>query len=644
MHHILIVDDEERFVKNLESVLAGHGEEFSISLAAHGRQAIELLKTRPVDLVITDIKMPVMDGFELLAYLNREHPHIPAIVMTAFGNSHVENRVTNLGAARYLEKPIDIELLENSIFDTLSVGATGYLEGITLTTFLQLVEMEGKTCTISVSHKSRNGNVFCVEGKIIDAVSDNLVGQEALQAMLLLRGATLSILDKCNKRERRIHTSIQKLLGLPASVSISSENNVDNLAANQLIWRLLPLKVLYEAHINDANGEVVVRCGAKSARIFLSNNKIAWIVNGSMGMTFSRFLVQHAHLKSEDLEAVYSEARRTRRNFGEVIVDWGLVAKDALRQHLLEYNAYSLLDLFTWPQSEAMFIPDAKVFHGTLTFDLGEILRSMLVLDKEEKLPFVPCGITKDKIAIQPRGAFLGLGDLLVLNLATRAKGIISVIGEQHQGEVVVSDGVIVHAAIDSNVGEAAFREIAKMGDAVLRTRVLSDPVTKTIASHAHQLLFGTVVKAVSKTTESQQVTFGTETSVPTTKEESMVDINKINQAVAYLKQQLGEGLMATDIFMTADGQSIAGYNSNHKACALFNQMTQFLANTLGRSGFPALNRYYLMDLVDNKMVVVAPMGAYQWGMLIDTSKATMGLLLNVVLPESLGMAVEALK
>lgn len=122
-----------------------------------------------------------------------------------------------------------------------------------------------------------------------------------------------------------------------------------------------------------------------------------------------------------------------------------------------------------------------------------------------------------------------------------------------------------------------------------------------------------------------------------------MIDISGLNKALEFARQQLGEGFMSSDIFMTADGQSVACFNSNPKASALFNQVTLYLTNALARSGFPPINRYYMLDLADSKVVVVCPLGAHQWGMLIDTKKTTIGLLVNVVLPETLQMITAAL-
>jgi hypothetical protein len=103
-------------------------------------------------------------------------------------------------------------------------------------------------------------------------------------------------------------------------------------------------------------------------------------------------------------------------------------------------------------------------------------------------------------------------------------------------------------------------------------------------------------------------------------------------------------GLVASDVFTTADGQSLAGYNSNPKACALFNEITKYLHKSLKGSGFPGLGGYYLVHLENNMVVVVISHGEVQNGMLVDLSKTTMGLLLNVALPKAIATEEEAMK
>jgi len=112
------------------------------------------------------------------------------------------------------------------------------------------------------------------------------------------------------------------------------------------------------------------------------------------------------------------------------------------------------------------------------------------------------------------------------------------------------------------------------------------------------------------------------------------MNVQKLNQAIEMMKRDLGEGFLATDIFTIVDGVSIASYNGQPKACALFNQLTNYLTETLAGSDFPNLGKYYILDLVSNHMIIVLPMEEYRWGILIDSSKVMLGLLLNIVIPK----------
>lgn len=121
------------------------------------------------------------------------------------------------------------------------------------------------------------------------------------------------------------------------------------------------------------------------------------------------------------------------------------------------------------------------------------------------------------------------------------------------------------------------------------------------------------------------------------------MNVKKLQNSTKILKDDLGEALLATDIWASADGQPMVGINSQPQACALFNRITNYLGEALKASGFPELGRWYFIDLTGNNMVVVIPMGTYQWGMLLDTKKVQLGLLLNIVLPKAVDAFEEAL-
>ena len=121
------------------------------------------------------------------------------------------------------------------------------------------------------------------------------------------------------------------------------------------------------------------------------------------------------------------------------------------------------------------------------------------------------------------------------------------------------------------------------------------------------------------------------------------MDIKKVNAALKILKDNLEDALIATDIYGSIDGQSIAGYNSQPKAAALFNRVTGFLVGLLKEGGFPEIGRYYILDLVDRKILIVIPLGEFQWIILADGKKVQLGLLLNVFIPKIVDAFEEAI-
>jgi hypothetical protein len=111
------------------------------------------------------------------------------------------------------------------------------------------------------------------------------------------------------------------------------------------------------------------------------------------------------------------------------------------------------------------------------------------------------------------------------------------------------------------------------------------------------------------------------------------MNIKKLNSSVEMLKEYLGDSLMASDIWITGTGQSIAGHNTQPKATALFEQVTDFMKKALANSGFPSIDKYYMLDLEGDAMAIILVFDKYQWGMLVNKKKVQMGLLLNVIVP-----------
>jgi len=120
---ILIVDDEENSRIGLSKILTKSG--YEVLTAENGRQALDTIKQEGCYLVITDMKMPEMDGIQLLREIKQYDPDIGVIIVTAYGevDSYLESM--NLGAFEYLNKPIKVDELKKVISKVLEKKEEG---------------------------------------------------------------------------------------------------------------------------------------------------------------------------------------------------------------------------------------------------------------------------------------------------------------------------------------------------------------------------------------------------------------------------------------------------------------------------------------------------------------------------------------
>ncbi len=212
MKKILIVDDEKSFLLSLTDGLSVHSDKFQILTAENGREAVNVLRSVPVDLLVTDLKLPEMNGFELLAWTSRHQPQLPVIVMSAFGTPEIEARLAKLDTLQFLEKPLDIQMLEEGIFSGLNAGGKSFIRGITLATFLQLMKVEKKNCTLKIFSSDQSAYLYVRRGEVIDAEIDELVGLEAALEIVGWSDAEIEMDGICRRQEDVINLPMEHLL------------------------------------------------------------------------------------------------------------------------------------------------------------------------------------------------------------------------------------------------------------------------------------------------------------------------------------------------------------------------------------------------------------------------------------------------
>lgn len=104
---ILLVDDERLFTESVSKSLRQTALKLEIHTAPNGLVALQIVSFMPLDLVVTDLNMPKMDGIELLEILRHEYPAIPVLVWSAFGATDLEQKCLAMGAVGFEPLPLD---------------------------------------------------------------------------------------------------------------------------------------------------------------------------------------------------------------------------------------------------------------------------------------------------------------------------------------------------------------------------------------------------------------------------------------------------------------------------------------------------------------------------------------------------------
>jgi DNA-binding response OmpR family regulator len=215
VRNVLLVDDDVEMLRLLQEGFSRHADAFGVLTAADGADALECIRRQDVALVVTDLKMPRMDGFELLAAIMEGYPDIPVIIMSGFSAPGIESMVRRGGAVGFIVKPFPIDALAQQVLTMLRrENEGGTLHNVSTGMFLQLIEMEQKTCTIRLAHRAsgETGALFFVEGDLLDARVGAVQGEQAALTIFGWENVSLSIQNGCTVRDQRIHQELNLLI------------------------------------------------------------------------------------------------------------------------------------------------------------------------------------------------------------------------------------------------------------------------------------------------------------------------------------------------------------------------------------------------------------------------------------------------
>jgi len=211
---VLVADDEHAIRRLMQAALPHHLPGFEVAVVADGQEAIDYLSSRPVDVVVTDIAMPVKDGFAVLAHVRNHHPNLPVVVLTAAEVEGIHRQAPRLGLLRVLQKPASVAQVARHVLDARSETARGRMSGVPLDTLLQLLQLERKTCSLFVRSGERRGRLHFRSGELVNAYAFELdqEGEDAARYLLALDDVTIDFERSLHNHLRRIHTPLDTLL------------------------------------------------------------------------------------------------------------------------------------------------------------------------------------------------------------------------------------------------------------------------------------------------------------------------------------------------------------------------------------------------------------------------------------------------
>jgi DNA-binding response OmpR family regulator/predicted regulator of Ras-like GTPase activity (Roadblock/LC7/MglB family) len=185
-NRILVVDDEPNAVRVCVAMLQIVG--FEAHGTTNSTEAIQLYKNERFDLALVDLKMPEMDGLEVLAALREYDPKAAVVILTAYGTKENVVEALRLGAREFLEKPLDSDVLVSTVRNVLAQGGKNTVHGnlriLTLSSIVQINCTERNQAHLLLRRQGQEGSLFFSDGDIVHATLGAKTGEEAIYDLL----------------------------------------------------------------------------------------------------------------------------------------------------------------------------------------------------------------------------------------------------------------------------------------------------------------------------------------------------------------------------------------------------------------------------------------------------------------------------
>jgi CheY-like chemotaxis protein len=299
----LLVDDEQDCLSTMAALLKQMSKgEWGIRTATNHSQALEQLKGEPVNAIVLDVEMPVMDGIEFLRLLGRTHPGQQVVMLAGRMEETTRKTALDLGATLFLEKPTTTEGFQalHAALDALASvahsGFRGVMQAVELQDVLQMECLNRKSSILVISTGDREGKIYISEGEIVHAQIGQLQGEMALYGLLALPGGRFTLQTFAEPARRTVNGQYQFLLmeaaRLRDETGSQSGHKPGSISAGETMAPTEARGVrIEEVLLSSSAGEVLYqsKCEAIESRLELFREIEKHAMQASKGTPSGRF-------------------------------------------------------------------------------------------------------------------------------------------------------------------------------------------------------------------------------------------------------------------------------------------------------------------------------------------------------------------
>jgi CheY-like chemotaxis protein len=215
---LLLLDDELDFLEIYEDLLSELPSRPSVKTTTSGSRALAIIESEPIRLFLCDLKMPKMDGLQVLSIVRRRFPDLRTVVLTSLHDEHFRSRAYALGVDMYWQKPTNeeetrmfLECMESLLGHQTDVGFRG-LQSKSLVDIIQMECLSQSSSVLRITHGAITAKVWIEVGDPIDAEVEDLRGEAAFHRILSWKTGGFETMPPEPGRLRTIEKSCSALL------------------------------------------------------------------------------------------------------------------------------------------------------------------------------------------------------------------------------------------------------------------------------------------------------------------------------------------------------------------------------------------------------------------------------------------------